>query len=115
MGEVIEKLNISRSTIYRMLPNIKRALKANYTISIDSTPFSFTGDEMDIRFFLTQFTAERYLDELPYPSHFDSTLLNDFLTMVSDIYDFDLNYMSIIGKIFIYTLLKPINNLKLLF
>ncbi|WP_158607396.1 helix-turn-helix domain-containing protein [Aerococcus agrisoli] len=43
MEEMVDHLFLSRSTIYRILPNIKKALETQFNISISNTPLSFVG------------------------------------------------------------------------
>ncbi|XJS10207.1 M protein trans-acting positive regulator PRD domain-containing protein [Aerococcaceae bacterium WGS1372] len=92
MEEMVNQLYLSRSTIYRILPTIRQSLKRQYRISINTTPLEFVGDESDIRFFLTQFIAKRYLNETLSLKHFNDKLLQELLIEIGYLLNTEVNY-----------------------
>lgn len=96
MDEMVEHLYVSRSTIYRILPSIQNALEEQFRISISSSPIDFVGDEGDIRFFLSQFIAERYVNSTLSFEHFDEASLRNFLIEIGKALNTEVNYTTII-------------------
>lgn len=83
LDDLVSKLNLSRSTLYRLLSKMNIELKERYSIEISFNPFKFIGKEIDIRYFLTQFITERYFDTLSEISWLNIESLDNLLIFLN--------------------------------
>ena len=84
LREIFPQITIHSSTngikakFDRIVSKIVKEMNPHYQISIQLTPVSITGNEIDIRYFYAQYFSERYhFLEWPF-SDFDEEDLNDF-------------------------------------
>lgn len=78
ISEVSNAFYTTSANLYRIVSKIVKEMNPHYQISIQLTPVSITGNEIDIRYFYTQYFSERYhFLEWPF-SDFDEEDLNDF-------------------------------------
>lgn len=80
--EIMEKLYISKSTLYRLIHNTNLVLQSKFALEISTHPFQIIGDEQNIRYFYYTFLSERYLTlGWPFPS-IDEDIIDDFLLLI---------------------------------
>lgn len=77
--DLMDKLFMSNSSIYRLLNTMNNRLRENYNIGLSFSPIKFIGNEVNIRFFISQFISEKYsFHEWPYKG-IEEEKWNDFL------------------------------------
>ena len=78
ISEVSNAFYTTPANLYRIVSKIVKESNPHYQFSIQLTPLSITGNEIDIRYFYAQYFSERYhFLEWPF-SDFDEEDLNDF-------------------------------------
>lgn len=90
-----DTLDLSRSTLYRLIGKINPILLDRFNIEISFNPFAFVGSEVDIRYFLTQFVSERYLGETIPISLVDTDLLEKVMIEISTHINAVMNYTTL--------------------
>ncbi|MFV8765590.1 helix-turn-helix domain-containing protein, partial [Aerococcus urinaeequi] len=84
LNELSNFLYVSESTTYRSILKINEVLTKNYGFSIDSYPYQFTGDELNIRVFMQRFFIESSdILHWPFPNHDRHFYQNLLLHMAS--------------------------------
>lgn len=84
LNELSNFLYVSESTTYRSILKINEVLSENYGFSIDSYPYQFTGDELNIRVFMQRFFIESSdILHWPFPDHDRHFYQNLLLHMAS--------------------------------
>lgn len=84
LDELSNVLFVSDSTTYRSILKINEVLSENYGFSIDSYPYQFTGDELNIRLFMQRFFIESSdILHWPFPDHDRHFYQNLLLHMAS--------------------------------
>lgn len=98
LEHLINILDLSRSSIYRLCNKIDKALKAHFNIELAQNPFTFVGDEVDIRYFLSHFIAEKYTDT---PVHLcpqvNFYLLDEMIVTISKALVFPIDFAKLNG------------------
>ena len=98
LEHLINKLELSRSSIYRLCNKIDKALKKHFDIQLSQNPFSFVGDEVNIRYFLSHFIAEKYTDT---PVHLcpqvDLYLLDEMIVTTSKAFGVPIDFTKLNG------------------
>ncbi|MCT1797258.1 helix-turn-helix domain-containing protein [Aerococcus viridans] len=84
LGELSNILFVSESTTYRSILKINKVLTEKYGFSIDSDPYQFSGDELNIRLFMQRFFIESSdILHWPFPDHDRNFYQNLLLHMAS--------------------------------
>ena len=84
LAELSNILFVSESTTYRAVLKMNEVLTKNYGFSIDSDPYQFTGDELNIRLFMQRFFIESSdILHWPFPDHDQHFYQNLLLYTVS--------------------------------
>lgn len=81
----------SRSTIYRIIPEINQQLKTHYEIELNTNPLAITGNELHIRqFFVDLFLSLNHPFEWPF-EEVDEDPLDEMIHLMDDILSINLS------------------------
>ena len=90
-SEIIKKIDISQSTLYRLVHQINMELLEQYNLEIKLTPVKLVGEEANIRTFYNQLFSEAG-NVMDWPFEIVLYKLEEFLQLIAQIFDFKLNF-----------------------
>lgn len=77
--EAANHFSISTSTVYRLISQINKLTKAKYQITLTTKPIQFRGNELDIRYFFTEYFKQK-ASSLEWPfDHVSRDLITEFV------------------------------------
>ena len=89
---ICRRYDLSQQSFYRLIRNINQIIQEKYNIRITLNPLNIVGDEVDIRFFYSQYFAERYYYlEWPFPDIREQVII-DFITFFYKLTEITLTY-----------------------
>ncbi|AMP67041.1 MULTISPECIES: M protein trans-acting positive regulator PRD domain-containing protein [Streptococcus] len=89
---ICRRYDLSQQSFYRLIRNINQIIQEKYNIRITLNPLNVVGDEVDIRFFYSQYFAERYYYlEWPFPDIREQVII-DFITFFYKLTEIPLTY-----------------------
>lgn len=110
--EVSDQLDISLSTLYRMIEKLNIDLKENYDFIIETGPCRIVGDEEKIRFFFYTYFFEKYrhanwpFEEINLETM--NVLTDEFMALKNVSYDFA--YFNIVNIVIVVNYFRYRNN-----
>lgn len=89
---ICRRYDLSQQSFYRLIRNINQILQEKYNIRITLNPLNVEGDEIDVRFFYSQYFAERYYYlDWPFPD-IREPVITDFITFFYKLTDYPLSF-----------------------
>ena len=89
--ELIDELDISQSTLYRIAQQLNSDLLERFNIALEITPVRLTGDEADIRAFYTQLYFEVF-DALEWPFEPSEKEVEELLLYFTNTFELELDF-----------------------
>ncbi|WP_162890825.1 M protein trans-acting positive regulator PRD domain-containing protein [Suicoccus acidiformans] len=93
-SSLADTLFVSPSTVSRYVDNLNEVLTETFGIRLEKRPYHFSGDEKSIRYFLSEFYAERYtIYDWPF-AMIDEAFITDLLVFLTDLLNVPMTFAS---------------------